>query len=261
MLLFLSKLIAAFIYPVGLALSGSVCAFVLMKFGKKKTALYCISCSIIILWVFSTPIVSYALVRGLEKKFDPPATFPKASAVVVLGGATQPAVPPRRFAETNMFGDRIFHALRLAKAHYAPYIICTGGKVKFLSDYPGSEAMVMANLLREFGGRDIDSASILIEDQARNTYENGTRIKELFEKRGLQRIIILITSAMHMYRSVKIFQKIGFTVYPAPTDYWVASENRLKLFYFLPSGEDLLSSTVALHEYYGMIAYRILGWL
>jgi uncharacterized SAM-binding protein YcdF (DUF218 family) len=259
MLLFFSKLIPEFIYPVGLVLCGAVCAFVLMRFRKKKAAFYCISCSILILWIFSTPVVSFGLVRSLEKKFSPPATFPNVSAIIVLGGATQPSVPPRRYAETNIFGDRIFHALRLAKAHYAPFIICTGGKIKFLDDFPGSEALTMAGMLREFGN--IDSASIIIEDQARNTYENGTRIKDLFEKRGFSKEIILITTAMHMYRSVKIFRKIGFTVYPAPTDYWMGSGGKLKLFSFLPDAEDLYFSTVALHEYYGLLAYRIMGWL
>jgi uncharacterized SAM-binding protein YcdF (DUF218 family) len=211
------------------------------------------------LWIFSTPVVSYLLVRSLERKFSPPATFPKASAIVVLGGATAPAIPPRRYAETNIFGDRIFHAIRLAKAHYAPYVICTGGKIKFLFDFPGSEAATMADLIREFGG--IDSASIIIEDKAQNTHDHAPRVKEILEKRGFTKDIILVTSAMHMYRSVAIFRKAGFTVYPAPTDFWVAAGGTPGLFDFLPDAEALTSSTAILHEYYGLLAYRILGWL
>jgi uncharacterized SAM-binding protein YcdF (DUF218 family) len=259
MLLIVSKLIAECIYPIGLFCIGAVCGIVLMRFGRKKLAFYCFFSSILIIMVFANPCVAYLLVRSLESKYNPPSSFPQVSAIVVLGGGTQPPVPPRKYCETNMFGDRIFHALRLAKAHYAPYIICTGGKIKFLHDYPGSEAMCMAQLLREFG--DIDSASLIIEDKARNTHDHGPRVREILEKRGLAKDIILVTSAMHMFRSIKVFQKAGFIVHPAPTDYWVESEGRIKLFDLLPDADALFFSTTALHEYYGLLAYWILGWL
>ena len=205
------------------------------------------------------PFVAHILVRSLESKFDPPASFPKASAIVLLGGATEPAVPPRRYSETNAFGDRIFHAIRLAKAHYAPYVICSGGIVKFLHDTPQSEAATMADLLQEFGG--FDSSSVIIEDQAKNTHDHGPKISEILLKRGLKKEIILVTTAMHMYRSVKIFKKYGFTVYPAPTDYWIEKKNQWNIFSFLPDANALFYSTTALHEYYGLLAYKVMGWL
>ena len=117
----------------------------------------------------------------------------------------------------------------------------------------------MADLLREFGG--IDSTSIIIEDKARNTHDHAPRVREIVEKRGLKSDIILVTSAMHMYRSVKVFQKAGFTVHPAPTDYWVATGGMPGVFDFLPDAEAFFFSTTVLHEYYGLLAYRVLGWL
>ncbi len=259
MLLFLSKFLALLFYPIGLLFAGAACGAAAAFCGKKKIALWCAIAPLMILWFFSTPFIADAFVRSLEKKFDPPSSFPKVPAIVVLGGATQPAISPRKYPETNVFGDRMFHAVRLAKAGYAPYIICSGGKIKFLLDHPGSEAQTMSDILQEFGG--IDPASIIIEDQAQNTYENGTKIKELFEKRGFPKEIILVTSALHMYRSVKIYQKCGFTVFPAPTDYWVNTGQLVKLFDLLPSADALCCSTAALHEYYGLLAYWMLGRL
>jgi uncharacterized SAM-binding protein YcdF (DUF218 family) len=259
MLLFFSKLLALLFYPLGLFFAGSIACAVVAYAGKKRLALCCIAAPILLLWLFSTPIVSDLLVRSLEKKFDPPPAFPRVSAIVLLGGATQPSLPPRRYAETNDYGDRIFHALRLFKAGYAPYILCSGGKINFLLDYPGSEAKSTSELLREFGN--IDTSSIILEDQAKNTHENATKAKEILAKRSLSRQIILVTSAMHMYRSVKIFKKNGFTVYPAPTDYWVILGQRIKLFDLLPTADALYFSTNALHEYYGLLAYWVLGWI
>jgi|WetSurMetagenome_2_1015567.scaffolds.fasta_scaffold203541_2 uncharacterized SAM-binding protein YcdF (DUF218 family) len=259
MILFLSKFLAVLLYPMGLFFLGAAVAAIVAYYGKKRIALYCIAVPLALLWLFSTPLVADSLVRSLEKRYDPPQTFPKVSAIVLLGGCTEPAIPPRRYAETNVFGDRIFHTIRLARAQYAPYIVCSGGKIKFLLDFPGSEAATLAGILREFGG--IDSSSIIIEDKAQNTRENATKTKEMLEKRGLGKDIILVTTSLHMYRSVKIFKKNGFTVYPAPTDYWVSRDRKIKLFDVLPSADALFFSTTALHEYYGLLAYWALGWL
>jgi uncharacterized SAM-binding protein YcdF (DUF218 family) len=64
-----------------------------------------------------------------------------------------------------------------------------------------------------------------------------------------------------MYRSVKIFRKYGFTVFPAPTDFWTEKTAQWNVFSFIPDAGALNGSTVALHEYYGLFAYQIMGWL
>ena len=259
MIIFLSKLLAVAFYPLGISLLVSLIGVAAIVLKKHKAALFLFLFSALLLCFFSMPITAHFLIRSLEKKFDPQLTFSQTSAIVVLGGSTEPAVPPRRYVETNGFGDRIFHALRLAKAHYAPYIICTGGKIKYLHDFPGSEAQSMAQLLREFG--DMDSSSIIIEDKAQNTHDHGPKVAQILKSMGLKKEIILITSAMHMYRSVKVFKKYGFTVHPAPTDYWTETKTHVNVFSFLPDANSLDDSTVALHEYYGLIAYKIMGWL
>ncbi|HAJ79326.1 MAG TPA: hypothetical protein DCO75_06105 [Fibrobacteres bacterium] len=259
MLLFMSKLFAAIIYPVGLFCVLSLITLIFLLFKKYKRAMFFLVLSILPVWLFSTPAISHYVVRSLESKFDPPAVFPHVPAIVVLGGSTQAATPPRRYVETNECGDRIFHALRLVKAHYAPLIICTGGRISFLNNSPGSEAADMACLLREFGNN--DSTNIIIEDKAQNTHDHGPKVMQIFKKRGLKKEIILVTSAMHMYRSVKVFEKAGFVVHPAPTDYWKDKNSDVKFFSFMPNANDLEASTAALHEYYGMLAYWFMGWI
>lgn len=259
MILFLSKLLAVFFYPVGFSCLLALCAIVFLMLRKKKTALSCVALSIAILFFFSTPAVSDVLGKNLESKFTQAASYPLASAIVILGGCTRPALPPRKYVEISEGGNRMLHAARLFKAGYAPFIICTGGKIPFLYDFPGSEAKSMADLLEELIG--VDSSVIIIEDKAQNTHDHGPKIKEICEKRGFKKEIILVTSAMHMYRSVNIFRKYGFTVYPAPTDYRVESKPQWSIFSLLPNAGALNGSTVALHEYYGLFAYKIMGWL
>jgi uncharacterized SAM-binding protein YcdF (DUF218 family) len=67
---------------------------------------------------------------------------------------------------------------------------------------------------------------------------------------------LLITSASHMYRSVKIFQKQGIAVIPVPVDYQTG--NRLHWTSFnLTEGARQWNNL--LHETVGLLAYQITG--
>ena len=259
MILYFSKFLALLFYPVGLTIILLAAAGLLSIINKKKCAACCALAGTLILLIFSTPMVANSLAGNLESKFEQLRSYRHASAIVVLGGCTRSNIPPRTFAGIGAAGDRLVHAARLFKLGFAPVIVCTGGKIPFLSDNPTSEAETMASLLNEVWG--IDTASIIVEKEAQTTYDHGPKLTELFQKRHMGKDIILVTSAMHMYRSVKIFKRFGFTVHPAPADFFVDKSHRSILFDLLPTADALYVSTNALHEYYGIFAYKILGRL
>ncbi len=259
MLSFLSKIGPLLMYPVGLAgLCGVASGIAILK-NKRKAAMALAFLSAAVLWFFSCPVVTHVLVRSLESKFDAPVSLPKVPAIVLLGGCTKPAVRPRTTVEVSCAGDRILHAARLLKQGYAPVIIATGGKLAFVYDFPGSEARCMASILRDDCG--VDSSAIIIENKAENTHDNALNVEKILQARGMKKEIILVTSAMHMYRSVKIFRKRGCVVYPSAADFRADAAFQWNLFSFVPSVEALFESSNALHEYYGIIAYSILGWM
>jgi uncharacterized SAM-binding protein YcdF (DUF218 family) len=259
MLLFLAKFVPLFIYPVGLAGMCAAAAGVFVLFKKWKPALVLAFLSAGILWFFSSPVVMHVLVRSLESKYDPPQDFPKVPAIVLLGGCTRPAVAPRAVVEISGAGNRILNAARLFKKGYAPVIISTGGKIAYVYDFPGSEAQCMASVLRNDCG--IDSASIIIEPKAQDTHDHAPNVEKILLERGLAKEIILVTSATHMYRSVLIFKKRGYVVHPAPSDYREDKAFPINLFALFPKVEALCESTAVLHEYYGIVAYWIMGWI
>jgi uncharacterized SAM-binding protein YcdF (DUF218 family) len=259
MLLIISKILALLFYPVGLAAIALAIAVAALYIKRRKTALVSVIASAAVLWAFSSPIVAHVLVRTLESKYDPPADFPKVSAIVALGGCTQPAVLPRRYVETNCNADRIFHAARLFRAGYAPYLICTGGRIPFIYNFEGSEAACMASIFKEFWG--IDTPALILEDKAQSTRDHAPNVEKILTAKGLPKEVIVVTTASHMYRSVRIFRKKGYSVYPAPTDYWEDKKVQLNLMAFLPSAVSLFESTIAMHEYYGILAYKIRGWI
>jgi uncharacterized SAM-binding protein YcdF (DUF218 family) len=259
MLLFLSKFLQSLAYPVGLSVALAIASGIFMVLNRRRTAIVLIFSSVGLVLILSCPMVSHALVRSLESKYDSPQAFPKASAIVLLGGCTKPPVPPRKHVEGSNAGDRMINAARLLKKGYAPVIVATGGKIPYVYDFPGSEARCMASFMEEVCG--IDSSSILLEDNAKDTHDNATMTAALLQKQGIKKDIILVTSAMHMYRSVKLFKKCGFTVFPAPADFRADKTMPIKIFSILPSVEALSDATDAIHEYYGLIAYRMMGWL
>jgi uncharacterized SAM-binding protein YcdF (DUF218 family) len=68
----------------------------------------------------------------------------------------------------------------------------------------------------------------------------------------------VLTSASHMPRAIAVFRKVGFPVEPWPVDYRTAdSDDALRLF-DAPS-EGLKRLEMAVHEWIGLITYRLMG--
>jgi len=261
MFVFLSKVLAIPLDPVGLALmllaAGFVCLYILKK-GKPARILFISGSSVLL--IFSLPVTTHILLRGLEGRYPPVPVYEQASAVVLLGGCTVGKIPPRIYVETNINADRFFHAIRVFRETYSPKLVLTGGLIEFTSNDTIPEAPAMFEFLNEFFG--IDTADVILEYEARNTRENAVYAKMALEQAGFGTDIILVTNAYHMPRSVAIFKKAGFErVIPAPTGYLENERLSLKPFAWLPNPMCLLKSSIALHEYYGLVVYRIMGWI
>lgn len=259
MLLVLSKFIVLPFYPLGLALVLLAAGVLAVLFRKKALGVVLTACAGLLLYLLSAGPLPYILVRSLEKQYAPVTTFPTATAIVLLGGGEVAKAPPRIYDEINAAGDRILYAARLARRHAAPRLIITGGKLDFLRTVEGSEAEASYRICTEELG--VDSSCILLENKARTTYENALFTRRLIDSLKLPRTVILVTSALHMPRSVAIFKKLGMTVYPAPANYLADDPSPFKIISLFPTSGALDNSSNALHEIYGMIAYKLLGRL
>jgi uncharacterized SAM-binding protein YcdF (DUF218 family) len=263
MFLFLSKILPLFIYPLGLACVLMVAALVLWWRKSRWTPLPIVG-ALIVLLVASNPWVSTTLARSLEWRYLPEGELPQAEAIVLLGGSTRPADPPRPMADVTEAGDRVFYAAKLYKDQKAPLIIATGGRIDWMGGGQ-PEAADMAQLL-EFMG--VPATAIIQEPKALNTYQNAVNVKKILQDRGIERVL-LVTSALHMPRSLAIFKRQEIEAIPAPTDFLIARreiENRssssLSIFYTLiPDLEPLNTTTKAIKEYIGFAVYRLRGWL
>ncbi|NJK39714.1 MAG: YdcF family protein, partial [Oscillatoriales cyanobacterium SM2_3_0] len=208
---------------------------------------------------------SNALVYSLEKQYIPPIQMPEAAAIVVLGGGTKPATPPRPWVDVSEAGDRILYGSLLYRQNKAPWLILSGGRM----DWQGIESPESNDMAQIAQAMGVPASAILQDPTSLNTYENAVNVKQILSQNNIQGPVLLVTSAVHMPRSVAIFERQGMEVIPAPTDFLVASaadpvENpgnwRGQILSIIPDAAALREFTLALKEYIGLVIYRLRGW-
>jgi uncharacterized SAM-binding protein YcdF (DUF218 family) len=263
MFLYLSKLLPLFFYPLGLSCVLLVVG--LLTIGKRpRTATSAIALALIILLGTSNGWVSRYLVRSLEWQNISQSPLPTTEAIIVLGGATRSSLPPRPTVDLQESGDRVIYAAQLYRQKKAPLIILSGGRIEWFGKGT-PESQDMATILTSIG---IPAEALIQEPDSLNTYENATNVKKILDTRKIKKVL-LVTSAIHMPRSLLIFQKQNIDVTPAPTDFLVSSGEfeeltstpKSAILNLMPDTNNIDIFTSALKEYIGIVVYRLRGWL
>ncbi len=263
MFLFLSKLLPLFIYPLGLSCLLMIVALILL-WRHPRWAAISIAVALIILLAGSNRWVSQSLVHSLEWQNLPPAELPNAEAIVVLGGGTKPAIPPRPWVDVSEAGDRILYGSRLYQQGKAPWLILSGGRIEWGGKGP-SESADMAEIAQAMGVR---GSAILQDPDSLNTYQNAVNVRKILERKGIKGPVLLVTSALHMPRSLLVFKRQGIEAIAAPTDFIVSQQDfesnpslQVTILNLLPDPTPLRQLTNALKEYIGIGVYRLKGWI
>lgn len=203
-----------------------------------------------------SPLANLA-VLPLEERFPVPAIEPGNqawSAIVVLGGAEVGRVGAARGQlQLNEAAERITEGLRLAHLLPSAKLVFSGGAGFILQhEVPGAEHV--AAFWRASG---IAADRIVVEARSLTTWENAVETHRLLAPRPGERFL-LVTSAMHMPRSVGAFRRIGFDVTAYPCDFRTAgSGDATRLFDAFPAGFRRLDDTAK--EWIGLLAYRLVG--
>jgi uncharacterized SAM-binding protein YcdF (DUF218 family) len=264
MFIFFSKFLPLFVYPVGFVCLLIITA--LLFWQKRRFAKLLLIIAFLVIFIGGNRYFSNTLTRSLEWKY--PSFKPVASLdlIVVLGGGTEPMLDPRPITEVNAAGDRIIYAVKLHQEYPDAKILLSGGDIDFLDQSSGTPAQDMAELLKLMG---VPESSLILQDQSQNTYEDALYSCEKIKAAGYKNVL-LVTSAMHMPRSVKLFEKQGCHVIPAPTDFGITQAAWEKLWHpsveeffinLVPSYTNLSSVTKSMKEYLGIFVYHLKGWL
>lgn len=203
-----------------------------------------------------------ALTKHLEWKYLPPNPVPKADAILVLSGGIAAKAPPRPTVEIGEAGDRLLYGAYLFRQGRANHIICTG-KAATGSIVRRPVADEMAEFLDLLG---LPTNAVITEVKSENTYQHGVELSPVLKTRGFRRIL-LVTTAMHMPRSIGVFRQQCPAVefIPAPTDFRITERIPApwyrQLTNLIPTPSNLALFSEVMHEYLGIAYYRIRGWM
>jgi uncharacterized SAM-binding protein YcdF (DUF218 family) len=209
---------------------------------------------IALLLVVATPLQPW-LSGQLENRFPAdPAVPDHIDGIIILGGMVRPSISKVRGRPTlNDAAERLLEGATLAARFPDAKVVFTGGSANPW-DSSLKEAEFAAQALQRMG---VAADRLVIEDRSRNTYENALFTRQLLPAHPGE-TWLLVTSALHLPRSVGVFRQTGWSVLPWPTNFTTGAEDDW-------ANEDVpvlrltrLSHT--LHELIGLVYYRLRGW-
>lgn len=248
----MANFVASFFLP---PLNGLMPAFIGLCLVRRRPRLGkgLIALGLVLLTAFSLAFVADSLLEPLEGRYP---ALPRESlrdlkvdAIVILGSG--------RYRKAPEFGgdddvrqlalDRLRYGALLARESGRPILVSGGNP----DGHGSSEAQAMKIAL----ARDFGVPTRWVEEESGSTHENARYSAEILLPLGIRRIA-LVTHAFHMPRSVAAFEAAGFEVVPAPTAF-LGSRRPPIVLDFIPRYDVMRNSGFALHEFIGILWYRL----
>ena len=200
--------------------------------------------------LLATPLVAALLQLSLQwyAPLAPDARPTGPEVVVVLGAGLEPYAPEYAAgaAPGALSLERLRYGALLSNRLSLPVLVC-GGVLE-------PEAPPLAELLADCLRTELrPGPEVWTEPDSGTTWENAERARAVLAPRGVHHVL-LVTHAFHMPRAVYAFERAGLTVTPAPTG--LCPRPRPRARDWRPSGRALQESSLALHEWLGLLWYR-----
>ncbi len=193
---------------------------------------------------FSLHHTAFSLLNPLETQagvFQEPSDLERQGVkfIVVMGGSiVEDGFPPAESWGPSIL--RVMEGIRLAGKIRDCKLVLSGGAVP---DRQSAET-AMSRLPLEMG---ISRESLIIMTTAFDSDDEARAFAALVGKQPFG----LVTSARHMPRSLRLFNKYGANPIPCPSDFKTLQEASYHRKY-IPSVDNLSDSHSAIHEYVGI---------
>ena len=223
---------------------------------RRRAAAGAYSLSIIAFMAVGCGWVPMLLLHGLQDAYaaKPNIEFGQRNAIVLQGGGSE-SINAAEIVEPGMFSyGRIVQAAEVygdcRKAAADCKIVVSGGDPQQTGR---SEAAVYRDVLTRLG---VTPADVLLETRSMNTWQNAEFTSAALLKTGPDKVL-LVSSGIHLQRSLLYFAHFGVNAVPVRADYMSAMPS------LVPIAFNFTASDAALHEYTGIVRYRlynVLGW-
>lgn len=202
--------------------------------------------AVAIAYAGATPLVGGALIAPLEGPYPPLQTPPPhwVRYVVVLGSTYSPhnGIPVTAALDYDGLA-RVVEGIRLVRQLPGARLIVSGGAVGGPAPASGYEQLAL-----DLG---LEKSSITALTDPLDT---ASETRDVVAVVGAQPFL-LVTSASHMMRAMRLMQRAGARPIPAPTLQRSSASRNWRI--FLPNSNGLRDSERALHEYLGLAALSV----
>jgi uncharacterized SAM-binding protein YcdF (DUF218 family) len=249
------RLIVPFISPFPISLAFLIAGLALLYLNKRKAALLGFGLGIGVLLFFGYGIFTKQSLYHLERCYVPlvvdqinPKIRQQLRYVIVLGSGhiSDPSLPTTaQIGGSSLY--RLIEGIRICRLLPESKLVISGGTSPW---DPVANAKVVSDVALRIG---IAPEKIIIETQPKDTYEEAEVLKDLLGKQPF----VLVTSAVHMKRAMKIFITFGMQPLPAPTDFILKDKPGSKIDSWLPNCGNLGISQRVIYEWMGEIWGRL----
>jgi uncharacterized SAM-binding protein YcdF (DUF218 family) len=249
----LDKLVSLLLAPGRLLLWLSLATAIALVLGRVRTGrVLALAAAVIFALCGVLPLGDW-LARPLENQYPRPATPPaRVDGILTLGGGLGTGILTARGAPADAESEtRLVSTFELARRYPKARVVFSGG---WGAD---PDATAAAYIFAQMG---LDPARLTLESRSRDTYENLLFSQRLARPKPGE-VWVLATSALQMPRAMAVARRLGWALIPWPTDYTTAPHPGLKpLADYLGVAGNLGRSEQALHEWVGLLAYRLGGF-
>lgn len=246
----LKHFFGSFATPLMIALLLGAVAALCRAHGRRRGATWLFCSAVVILYLGSLLAVGEALLAPLESQYPPlleDAQLHNVGTIVVLGSGYTPrdSIPVTAALDADGL-VRVVEGLRLARRLPGVRLVVSGGAA------PGYTPVALgyAELAREFG---VANASLVVLQWPLDTAAEARGVASLLNGAPF----VLVTSAYHMPRAVRLMQRVGQHPIPAATGQRVGASPGGDLHRWLPTSAGMRDTEIALHEYLGLAALAI----
>lgn len=227
--------------------------FILIK--KNKHATICLLISVILFWLIGSGIIPRLLLNYLRVNIvaDNNVQWREHNIIVLLGAGNI------KFPEQNIVKPNLFSYARIMKAAQL-YFVCKQQTTRqchiiVSGGDPLRTGYTEANIYQsELQKLQIQPRDIILENNSRNTYQNAQFTAKFLTTHHYDQVF-LVTSGLHMKRSLIYFAHFGTHPIPVNADYLKA------YFSALPLGYNFAITDWAVHEYIGIARLYIYNYL
>ena len=237
---------------------GLLFSLTMLFAGAVVPARWGLAMTLLVLVLVLSPLTDMVLAK-LETAYPTNPDLAKGEpidGILVLGGSIVTGHSETwKQAELNHAGERITEAARLARKLPEIPIFISGGNASLLDVVFGNIGVSEAEMTRDLlVGMGVDASRIQIETKSRNTAENAIFSARLVGD-DISKHWLLITSAFHMARSMRSFERAGWTdLMPYPVDH--RTNLASKAFSWYPGGK-IERADLLIKELVGLLVY---GW-